>query len=297
MNTVDLFAGAGGMSYGFEQAGYTTLCGVEFDNKAASTYRHNIPAPCIEYDLSERPTLPVSANQVDVLTGGPPCQGYSIAGDRNEDDARNRLVFDFLHYVDSLDPTYVVMENVEGILSMGDTVERIHETFTEFGYESDHRALDAEAFGVPQDRTRVIFLASKDGSHEYPDPSCESRTVGDSICRDFGDVPNQTTPRNQQKTIDRIASTEQGEALYDSYTQRIRLDPDTTAPTLVCGGPRPSWQQAHPTEDRGLTVRERASLQTFPDWYEFRGGVVSGRVQTGNAVPPKLAGAIAEALR
>jgi len=298
MNVVDLFAGAGGLSLGFEQAGYRTMLGVEHDENAAATYRHNISAPCIEADLSENPTLPVAEAQVDVLAGGPPCQGFSIAGKRDSDDERNELVTNFLHYVKELSPETVVMENVTGILSMDDgaVVDHIHDKFAQLGYDSAHQTLSAVSFGVPQERNRVFFIATRDGAPTFPDGNSARPTVGDYLTHD-GTEPNMTTPRHQQKTIDRIKGTNKGEPLYDSYTQRIRLDENDVAPTIVCGGPRPQWQLAHPTKDRGLTVRERAALQTFPDWYEFMGGVVTGRVQTGNAVPPKMAKAIAESIK
>ncbi len=298
MNTIDLFAGAGGLSLGFEQAGYRTVLAVEADKKAASTYRRNISAPCIEMDLSQRLQLPVSEHQVDVVIGGPPCQGFSIAGKRDSDDDRNELVTDFLAYVEMLEPELVVMENVGGILSMenGSFVEEVHDTLDSLGYESEHRTLSASDFGVPQERERVFFVGRKNGTPKFPEPGDETKVVGDVLTHDDSE-PNMTPPRHQQKTIERIQDTDQGEPLYDSYTQRIRLDENELSPTLVCGGPRPQWQLAHPTKDRGLTVRERAALQTFPADYMFEGGVVSGRVQTGNAVPPRLARAVAEANR
>lgn len=295
-HVVDLFAGSGGLSLGFENAGFEPLLGVEFDEKAASTYRKNIAAPCVEYDLSTQPTLPVDEAHVDVLAGGPPCQGFSVAGKRDESDERNALVFDFLHYVDELSPSIVVIENVEGLLSMGSTIEDIHSLLDEYEYTSEHRVLDAKKYGVPQTRDRVFVVAVSSGDVPWPEPSDSRRTVGDAL-QSISGGPNRIEPRHQQKTIDRISQTEQGKPLYDSYTQRVRLDPDECSPTLVCGGPRPQWQQAHPYEDRGLTVRERAALQTFPDWYEFVGGVVSGRVQTGNAVPVELAESVATVLR
>lgn len=124
----------------------------------------------------------------------------------------------------------------------------------------------------------------------------EFETVREALDRVEELHPNHTKPRHQQKTRERIRSTDAGDPLYESYTQRIRLDPDGLAPALVCGGPRPQWQYGHPSEPRGLTVHERALLQTFGPDYTFKGGVVAGRVQTGNAVPPLLAEKIAEVI-
>jgi DNA (cytosine-5)-methyltransferase 1 len=90
-----------------------------------------------------------------------------------------------------------------------------------------------------------------------------------------------------------IANTEPGAPMYEKYKQRIRLHPDQTSPTVVSGGIRPQFAYGHPTQARGLTIRERARLMSFPDWYEFLGGLTQGRVQTGDAVPPLLAKAVA----
>jgi DNA (cytosine-5)-methyltransferase 1 len=105
---------------------------------------------------------------------------------------------------------------------------------------------------------------------------------------------NHAAPAHPQDTIDRIRATKPGEPMYPAFKQRMRLHPEKLSPTQICGGIRPQFQFGHPTQARGLTIRERARIQGFPDWYNFTGGVTQGRVQTGNAVPPLLAKAIAD---
>lgn len=305
LKVLDLFCGAGGLSLGFDWGGFDVIAGVDYDEKAIETYRKNHNCPGYQTDISSTgpeeffKETPFSANEVDVVAGGPPCQGFSISGDRNSDDERNTLVLDFLDYVEHIEPDAVVMENVEGIRSMDDggVVSTIHSRFSNMGYDSKDILLNAKDYGVPQRRKRVVFIALRNGENiKLFNADIEKKTVGD-VLGDFSQCPNHNTPNHQDKTRERIRDTKQGEPLYDSYTQRIRLEKNTQAPTLVCGGPRPQWQYGHPTQDRGLTVRERAALQTFPNDYEFCGGVVSGRVQTGNAVPPKMAEVIASDIK
>ena len=197
-------------------------------------------------------------------------------------------------------------------------------------YHVEHRILNAADFGVPQIRKRLIFLASaKDYPIIWPEPEFGTpdrpyRTVFDAI----GDLPplqpgekksfytsppkteyqkmmrdgsvvllNHEAPKHPQSTFEKIRKTKPGEPMYPRFTQRIRLTWDKPSPTQVAGGIRPQFQFGHPRDPRGLTVRERARIQSFPDWYQFFGGVVQGRVQTGNAVPPLLAKAIAEKIK
>lgn len=197
-------------------------------------------------------------------------------------------------------------------------------------YHVEHRILNAADFGVPQTRKRLIFLAS---AKEYPivwpepefgTPDRPYRTVLDAI----GDLPplqpweekdfyttspqteyqkmmrggsvvlwNHEAPKHPQSTIEKIRDTKPGEPIYPKFTQRIRLRWDKPSPTQTAGGVSAQYQFGHPRDPRGLTIRERARIQSFPDWYKFLGGVVQGRIQTGNAVPPLLAKAIAEKIK
>lgn len=271
---------------------------------------------------------------VKVLIGGVPCQGFSLNNrKRREDDPRNQLFYEFVRFIKILKPEMIMLENVSGMKSMknGEVVETIKSEIISAGkeigkdYTVDFKMLNAADYGVPQLRHRLIFLgANSDYNIDFPKPKFSEenyRTVKDAI----GDLPslkpkeekneyamepfsdfqklmrkdnktlyNNKAPNHPKATVDRIKNTLPGEPMYPRYKQRIRLSWDKPSPTQVCGGIRPQFQFGHPEDDRGLTIRERARIQSFPDIFIFKGGIVQERVQTGNAVPPLLAQAIAE---
>ena len=193
------------------------------------------------------------------------------------------------------------------------------------GYTVKQELLNAADFGVPQIRKRLIFVAIRNDINNefiFPTPvfgkhAKPYRTVRDAI----GDLPqlgnndvvkyytyppqteyqiemranskdllyNHKSPKHPQETVNRIDNTKPGTSMYENYKQRIRLSWEIQSPTQLAGGIRPQFQFGHPEQPRGLSIRERARIQSFPDDYVFIGGVVQGRVQTGNAVPPLLA--------
>lgn len=273
---------------------------------------------------------------VNVLIGGVPCQGFSLNNrKRREDDPRNQLFYEFVRFIKILKPDMLMLENVSGMKSMnnGDVVETIKSEIIAAGkeigkdYDVEYKMLNAADYGVPQLRNRLIFLGgSSDFNITFPKPKFSPenyRTVRDAI----GDMPslkpnetktqydkepfseyqkimrkgsdllfNNQAPNHPKATVNRIKNTIPGEPMYPRYKQRIRLCWDNPSPTQVCGGIRPQFQFGHPEDNRGLTIRERARIQSFPDTFKFMGGMVQERVQTGNAVPPLLAQAIAENL-
>ena len=220
-------------------------------------------------------------------------------------------------------------------LGNGQFIEAISEALstsgTLGGYNVNHTFLNAADFGVPQLRQRLFFVATK---IELPNFLFPTPLYGDGTDRTYntirdaiGDLPhiqsgettniyniqpqteyqilmrndsthlyNHVAPKHPIDTINRIANTPPGQPMYERFRQRIRLDWDMQSPTQLAGGIRPQFQFGHPDIARGLTVRERARIQSFPDDYEFLGGTVQGRVQTGNAVPPLLAKAIANSI-
>lgn len=267
-----------------------------------------------------------------VVTAGVPCQGFSLSNrKRHSEDKRNYLFLEFIRIAKHLRPDVVVLENVSGLVSTNDgSFKRdIASAIEELGYDVHFALLNAADYGVPQTRKRVFFVGVPKGSKwlfpkiEFGTPERPYRTVKQAI---LGDLPrleagsssheysgpptsdlqgwlranhgdslyNHTAPAHPRETIDRIRSTKPGEPMYPAFKQRIRLHPDSPSPTQICGGIRPQFQFGHPTQARGLTIRERARIQTFPDRYRFCGGVTQGRVQTGNAVPPLLAKALAD---
>jgi len=347
---VDLFCGLGGLSLGFEMAGFQTVLGVDIHKPSLETFRHSHPtAIAILGDISKIVSIENGENQnlitkelkkcigdrkVDVLMAGIPCQGFSLSNRKRDAlDERNYLFLYFIKMVELLKPKFILLENVSGIRSMknGHFVSAIEECIKNIdGLYANvtHDLLNAADFGVPQLRKRVIFLASLPKYNvTWPKGSFNGKTiqynsVGDAI----SDLPslqageefhnylrknelldyqklmrgkcvklkNHKSPKHPHATIKKIKDTIPGEPIYPKYKQRIRLHLKQPSPTQVSGGIRPQYQFGHPKDDRGLTVRERCRIQSIPDWVEIYGGTVQGRVQTGNAVPPLLAKAVAQ---
>lgn len=274
--------------------------------------------------------------QVDVLIGGVPCQGFSLNNrKRHEGDKRNKLYLEFIRFVEALHPRAIVLENVSGMKSTGDIVNIIERDLSAAGgMVVKSQMLYAPDYGVPQSRTRLLFVGVQGQEFDFskivkthgPETSVPYNTVGDAI----SDLPslksnesadkytqkpktefqklmrqnvksdqltNHQAPNHPADVIEMIASTKQGAPLYEKYHQRIRLSLKEMSPTQVSGGIRPSFQFGHPTDARGLTIRERCRIQSFPDNFVVSGGIVQGRVQTGNAVPPLLARAVALAIK
>lgn len=168
MNVIDLFAGCGGLSLGFEMAGFSVPLAIEIDEWASETYKKNHPSTkVITEDITKildlLTLLPKNISTVDGIIGGPPCQGFSLSGNRDKNDPRNSLFMEFVRFVKFFKPRFFVMENVTGILSMktkkGDNVSKlIKEEFNSAGYTLENFILNAAEFGVPQNRIRVFFI-------------------------------------------------------------------------------------------------------------------------------------------
>lgn len=273
---------------------------------------------------------------IDVVIAGIPCQGFSLNNRKRHDgDKRNSLYLELLRILKEVRPRAVVVENVSGIRSSanGEVVENIERGIYEAcGLTVRHKLLNAADFGVPQRRARVVFVGVKDPNGfdfdrmvrtNGPGTSKDYLTVRDAI----GDLPplasgeratrysslptseyqrlmrcgetvlaNHVAPDHPTETINKIARTKPGMPMYPRFRQRIRLKWSEQSPTQVSGGIRPQFQFGHPSQARGLTIRERCRIQSFPDSFVVSGGLVQGRVQTGNAVPPLLAKAVAEVL-
>lgn len=272
----------------------------------------------------------------DVMIAGIPCQGFSLNNrKRHAEDRRNYLFLEFARFVEAMQPRAIVIENVSGLGSTksGQFIDDIKLAMkSASGIELEHCLLHANDYGVPQRRSRLFFVGVKGAQFDFNDvkkthgPSCSRPfvTVGEAI----SDLPrlhagqakttylsdpvseyqalmrrtgsnkltSHTAPNHPKSTIERIARTSPGSPMYPRFRQRIRLSLDDLSPTQVSGGIRSQFQFGHPVDSRGLTIRERCRLQSFPDDFEVLGGTVQGRVQTGNAVPPLLAKAVAEAL-
>lgn len=308
---VDLFSGAGGMTLGFAQAGFRPIFSVEVNEDASRTHHRNFPET-IHYQgrveqLSEAMISKyVGNNIVDVVCGGPPCQGFSVAGKRDPDDKRNVLFREFVRVVKIIQPTYVVMENVPGILTMqgGAFHNYILDAFAEAGYpEMSVAVLESAAYGVPQLRPRAIFIANRCGlPNPYPQPILDESSYLpiESAIDDLKTLPpnpasNHEWTRHSKQMEQRLAQVSPGHSLYASYFDAWKRQyPGLPAMTIKenHGG-----THIHYELNRVLSAREMARLQTFPDDFIFTGTMKRAMWQIGNAVPPLLAKHIALALR
>lgn len=358
---IDLFCGAGGFSVGCELAGFQSVLGTDWFEPALETWRYNHPnAVSILGDIKNiNPELlmeilkKAGVKKINLITGGVPCQGFSRANRKhNDEDERNYLFKDYMKMVEAFEPDYIIVENVSGMQTTagGKFVEEILASMEELGYNSRVKLLNAADYGVPQIRKRIIFVGIRRGrglaeEFKYPEaqfidrqsrndssnlvelpyyrtvqdaisdlPQIESneetnmytseplteyqrimRGLDNKICMKKTDgLFNHRAPKHPQATIDKIDKTVPGAPMYEKFKQRIRLTWDKPSPTQLAGGIRPQFQFGHPSIARGLTIRERARIQSFPDGYKFLGGTVQERVQTGNAVPPLLIYAVAK---
>ena len=380
LSTVDLFCGAGGITQGFRQVGYQCLYANDFMPEAIETFRHNHPSTLAECKSIEevdaaklRKSLNIQKGDLDVLVGGPPCQGFSInAPSRFLNDPRNSLFRHYARFVEEFSPKAFVFENVPGLLSMGDGAifRKILQVFSELGYHLSVKILFGPHYGIPQERWRLILLGSQYGEMQHPAPthfakgranfrggatltipldSADAKrllpavTVGDAI-RDlprlsmgegadevgytsdpvsayalrlrnpdgitfnhfaaklakqnvermkhvppggsWRDIPHELLPRGMQQARKSDHTKRYGRLSFDGFSGTVLTKCD------------PHWGTVFlPDQDRTLSVREAARLQSFPDQYRFLGSRVSQYVQVGNAVPVLMASAIANAVR
>lgn len=379
MKSVDLFAGAGGLSCGLKQSGFESLLANELVAQYAETYKLNHPKTEVivgdvrqvcELDLLKR--LGVSEGEIDLVAGGPPCQGFSInAPIRSLDDERNHLFKDFLRVVSAIKPKAVLIENVPGIVSLGKgtVVQQIYGELEALGYKVKHRILFAGHYGVPQMRFRTVFIGIREYKGEicFPEPEFSARavanftgaqelcistpplfyqhlkpqvTVDDALSdlpeidngqfaspEDYAAPPNNDFQKYLRKNctkltahhcakiaevnLERLKFIPQGGSWRDipfdllpaglkrarrsDHTKRYgRLHPDSLCSTVLtkCD---PHWGSFfHPTQDRVISVREAARIQSFPDSYLFTGSITQQYEQIGNAVPPLLGKAIGD---
>lgn len=350
MNVIDLFAGCGGLSLGFMKAGYVVNKAVEFDPAIAQTYKVNHPeVNVIVDDITNVDTTGVfSRGDADVIIGGPPCQGFSMAGARIRhgfiDDPRNYLFKHYFNVVKAVQPKAFVMENVKGMKNMqgGQIFEEILRLFTDPGetdgcpYNLYYKVIKASDFGVPQKRERLIIIGThihgvpfdaiwdetkKEIMLEYPS-FFESTTVRDAISNlpavtadgiidnpkpitlyqeylscDAETITNHTQSNHSKTAVERMHQIGNGQN-YTELNEEInsvhsgsygRLVWDEPAATITTRFDTPAGGRfIHPEEDRTLSPREAARIQSFPDDFIFTGARREISRQIGNAVPPKV---------
>jgi DNA (cytosine-5)-methyltransferase 1 len=329
---VDLFSGAGGMSTGFEMAGFRVALGVEYIPRFSETFSQNHKdAIAICGDIREVENSEIKekldGQEIDVVVGGPPCQGFSKAGRRDQKDPRNSLFMDFIRVVRLLKPKYFVMENVPGILTMKNAegelvINIIMNEFKNIGYYVEWKKLLASNYGVPQNRRRVIFLGTpmdENGNPcrpiSYPKITHVPPTKVGQTTLDIGLPKLQPfvgvgTILQDEKEVD--PSFFHSEAMIAGFKRRKMknmaegkgfgwqiLKPDSPSYTISAR----YWKDGsdaivqHGNRYRMLTMKEAAAIQSFPKDYEFCGSKRDVYTQIGNAVPCLLAKAIADELK
>lgn len=310
-NFIDLFSGAGGISVGATKAGLHKLFSVEIDKDASNTIKQNFPKSHhfqmpIENLTYEQIDKVLGQQKVHCIFGGPPCQGFSVAGLRKPEDPRNQLFKEYIRVVKHIQPDFVVLENVPGILTMekGKVYQEIIKQFSENGYpDMSVRILEAATFGVPQLRTRAIFIANKLGiKNPYP-KEIFNRTTYKSIESAIDDLKvvernpkiNHEWTKHSQTMEERISKIPAGGSLYetfrDAYKRQYKGVPSMTVKENHGGC------HVHYELNRVLSAREMARLQTFPDDFIFSGRFKRVYWQVGNAVPCEMAKHIALAIK
>ncbi len=312
-NFIDLFAGAGGLSCGLVMAGLKPIESVEIMPEAVETYKYNfskitdenIAPKDIRLDSVKENIINSHKNKhINLIAGGFPCQGFSMAGNRVINDPRNSLYEDMLDVVKGLKPDYVLMENVEGLRSMlgGGVEQKIIEDYLNLGYKINVAVLNSADYGVAQLRKRVIFIGNKIGATNYhPKPICDEnnyKTVGDVLAKYLNMGENKGINHIFSKTSDemkkRIAAVEVGKSLYANYSdawKKVAWDKPSCTVKENHGG-----VNIHPIKNRVMTPRELAALQSFPDDFIFKGAKKWQLVQIGNAVPCLLGKALGLAI-
>lgn len=289
---LDLFAGCGGLALGFEAMGFETD-GFEIDADCCATYRKNLQGPCDQVFLTRETELP----DADVVIGGPPCQPFSVGGRQTGiEDIRDGFPA-FISAIDRLRPKLWMFENVRGLFyrNKGYFTDILRQ-LAEFGYVVNCTLVNAVAYGVPQNRERVIVVGHR-GGFKFPHPSRDRVTVGMVI----GESALSAPPESKFLTASMDAYVARYEKASQCRTPRD-LHLEKPARTLTCrnlAGATGDMQRIRLPDGRRrrLLVDEAARLQTFPDWFSFEGGETSQYTQIGNAVAPLLARHLAAAVR
>ena len=327
LTALDLFCGAGGLTLGLKQAGFKVLAGVELAQNAAETYRKNHPeSVCLEKDIREvcpselMTNLGMKKGDLSLLAGCPPCQGFSTLRTRKKShsvaDNRNELLFEYLRFVDVFRPQALMMENVPA-LKLDGRMNIFLGKLEEFGYlisENSVRIEDAADYGVPQRRKRMIMQVTKQGvlpavhvtkktTVRMALDKAKLKPVGLS-----GDVLHDNQSKHGVHVMEIIKAIPKDGGGRTSLPNSLvlnchkknpggfkdvygRMKWDDVAPTMTGGCGNPSKGRfLHPEENRAISLREAAILQTFPKnyWFSSKGGRVAIALMIGNALPPEF---------
>lgn len=302
MKVVSLFSGAGGLDLGLIQAGMEIVWANDIFADAASTYRHNIGS-----HIDTRSICEIKSSEIpdcDVVVGGFPCQGFSVANwGRTMDDPRNQLYRELVRVVRDKNPRYFIGENVKGLASIGkgEILRRIVEEFEGLGYRVNYQVVNAADYGVPQARMRVVIVGVRKDvpdtlsfpptpTNAAPDMAKSLNlkpwlTVGKALAHfpepeDGIDIPNHQCSRYKLR--------------FNGHLGHRYIEADRPSPTVTARGDEKGGVVVlhHPNNHRRMTARELAAVQSFPDDFVFSGTKTSAYRQIANAVPPLLGRAI-----
>ena len=325
--SIELFAGAGGLALGMEKAGFHHILLNEIDHDACVTLECNRPA----WNVVEQDVRTISferfRGEIDLITGGFPCQAFSYAGKQGGfSDTRGTLFFELARAIDEVKPKVFLCENVKGLVAHdnGRTLNIIKNTIRELGYTLvEPRILKAIFYQVPQKRERLFLIAVRNdlaGKAEFrwPAPYHRIMTLRDAFFAGelyHTDVPTsegQKYPEKKRQVLDLVPMGGYWRDLPNDVAREYmggsyglpggktgmarRLSLDEPSLTLTCAPAQKQTERCHPTETRPLTVREYARIQTFPDEWKFAGNLSSQYKQIGNAVPVNLAYAVGRSL-
>ena len=324
-NYVDLFAGAGGLSLGFDEEGYNNVFAIEYDQNFAKTYQHNFPS----HNLIVKDIKTVSnddmikeshKNKIDIVIGGPPCQGFSIAGNIGRtflDDDRNKLFLEFVRTVDVLNPKVFMLENVAALAThkKGKTIEEIVNCFknTGKGYSVKWKIVNTAKYGIPQERRRIIVVGIRKDINvdfEFPEETNEQHTIKEAIgdlpklkSGESSNIPNHIAMEHSEQMLEKMSYIPDG-GDRTSIPEDIRPQKGDVRKYIRYNSKKPSIcitgdmrKVFHYSQNRALTPRELARIQTFPDSFVFEGTSIQIQQQIGNAVPPQMARIMAKSLK
>lgn len=338
LNCIDLFCGCGGLSLGFEKAGINVLVGIDAWQDAITTFNYNHKKSkgiCADLSTLEPSEIEKELNgkSVDLIIGGPPCQGFSVAGKRIVDDVRNKLYKNFVRFVEYYKPKAFMMENVPNILSIGGGIVRdsIVKDFSDLGYKVVYQVLTASNYGTPQNRRRAVFVGFNNGfEFKFPEKTVEKLITSSEALSDLPEnsledgtsypiasksdyqklmrfnsdkVYNHQITEHSERTKEIIALVPDG-GNYKNLPQELQQTRKVHIAWTRLNSQKPSFtidtghrHHFHYKWNRIPTVRESARIQSFPDDFIFLGTKTSQYKQVGNAVPPLMAEAIAKKIK
>ncbi len=324
LKAIDLFCGCGGLSWGLKNAGFDIVAALDLDPLAIETYRMNHKYTLtLQQDIREvspiklLKKLKMEKGELDLLAGCPPCQGFSTLrtnnGGKRIDDPMNDLVFEFLHFINELQPKAIMMENVPGLYK-DHRLKKFCSELDLMGYSHKVNVLNAVDYGVPQRRHRLILLACKEGDPNFAPPHLKKFTVKHAIGRlsspkkDGGDPFHDYSVSRSEKVVTLIKRIPKNGGSRTDLSREEQLDChkkcngfkdiygrmawEKPAPTITGGCINPSKGRfLHPQQDRAITLREAALIQGFPKKYKFSltKGLYSAAQMIGNAFPPRFA--------